>query len=98
MSLQNLIADYKNSCDAIVKQFCNKQGMDFEYWIDETTCDIAAIGDCCFNLSDIIIDLKELAPKGKILEWYWDSAERNHEQKMRTNYISYIKNNYKFFD
>lgn len=98
MSVKTLLADYKKSCDAIVQTFCKKQGIEFEFWVDDKTCDIVQIGDCFLNLSDIIIDLSELSPKGKILDWYYDSVERHFESKQNTSYLSYVKNNYNFFD
>lgn len=71
MTLEETNKKYESACNEYIRLFCEKQGVDFEFWISDKIGETACFGDYCFNLSDIIFDINTDQPKGLILEW-WD--------------------------
>lgn len=63
--------------------FCEKQGFDFDYHNIGDDWGTINIGDYYFYLGDIRKDIDNDAPKGLIIEWYWQSLE--HYEKVGTN-------------
>ena len=65
------IKKYENAVNAIITAFKEKQGLDtYEgYWIGNQIGEVYDFGDMTFDFRDILIDLKEDAPKGEIFKW-----------------------------
>jgi hypothetical protein len=78
---------YVEICDEYIKAFCEKHGMDFEFWVAYQR-EVAGFGDWYITLSDIIYDIDNDCPKGMILAWY--EAELENPDR-RINYHSYHK-------
>ena len=77
---------YKESVNAIVDLFCEKQDMDFEYWVAGTIGEVCEISGFFFNFSDIVTDLEKKAKPGVIISWHNDNAD----SEKYINYNSYI--------
>ena len=63
---------YENAVNAIITAFKEKQGLDtYEgYWIGNQIGEVYDFGDTMtFDFRDILIDLKEDAPKDEIFKW-----------------------------
>ncbi len=67
-----LNSTYRCACMDYVCAFAKKQGLEFEYFANELTCDFVAFGDYYFSLADIILDIQSDQPKGKIIDWQND--------------------------
>ena len=92
MKLKELNEKYEFACNELVKKFCNKQGLQFDYWINDEIGGIASFSNSYFfNLCDIILDLKTKQPKGLILSWQDEGVEFNfnHQNITNINYKSY---------
>ena len=66
------IKKYENAVNAIITAFKEKQGLDtYEgYWIGNQIGEVYDFGDTMtFDFRDILIDLKEDAPKDEIFKW-----------------------------
>ena len=72
MTLQGQLIRYRCACNALLRLFCEKQGfpMSDTYWVADRVGEVADCAGFCFSMDDIITDLEEDAPPGKILEWY----------------------------
>ncbi len=70
-----LNSDYRLACVNYVCAFAKKQGLEFDYFMNEMTCDIAVMSDYYFELPDIIYDIQTSQPKGLILKWQNDGIE-----------------------
>jgi len=89
-NIKHLINDYNQICNLIVNAFCEKQNLNFDYWVADEIGGIADINGYFFNLSDIIIDLKNDTPKGAILEWQDQVLEANlFKEPGQTEFINY---------
>jgi hypothetical protein len=66
---------YENACTAYVKEFCDKQDMDFGGWVGGTVGDVAYCSDFFFSMRDIVLDVNSGQPVGAIVEWYYSSIE-----------------------
>lgn len=84
---KKLLENYEKAVNEIIYNFCEKQGLDFEYWVGDHVGEVACFGDVFLNFDDIVHDLKNNAPKGLIIDWYFQQLE-NKNQKI--NYRSYI--------
>ncbi len=82
-----LNSTYQAACMAYVVAFCKKQGLEFDYWIGEQSCDIAVMSDYYFNLSAIIYDIQTNQPKGLIMEW--QNKEIEYSMAGGEKHISY---------
>jgi hypothetical protein len=52
-----------------VAEFEEKHETQLEYWIADDTTGAACFGDNFFNLSDIVYDVDNNCPAGKIFSW-----------------------------
>lgn len=88
-----LIDDYVLICNKLVERFCIKQNLIFDGWVGNEDGGIAGFASqYFFNISDIILDLKNKQSKGFILEWQSDGVDYNmfNEKQEYINYKSYI--------
>ena len=79
---------YKLICEQYVREFCEKQEMDFGGWVGNQVGGIAYCSDFYFNFLDIVWDINSNQPKGLIIEWYYKSLDT---PKLAVNYITYTK-------
>lgn len=72
-AVKKLKAKYEATCMEWVQLFCEKQDLEFSYWVADEVGGIACfIDEYFFNMSDIILDLNSNQPKGLILRWQDD--------------------------
>lgn len=93
MKFKELNKKYEFVCNELVKKFCNKQNLQFDYWISDEVGGIASFSNSYFfNLLDIILDLETKQPKGLILNWQDEGVEFHisNEDMPHINYKSYI--------
>jgi hypothetical protein len=86
--IENLKKVYEKACNDYVKLFCEKQEMEFDYWIGNEVGGVAEINDCFFNFSDIVLDVNAKIQKGVIIDWYYANLDN---PKKQINYYSYTK-------
>lgn len=79
-----MIKKYKEICNAIVVQFCEKQEMDFNGWVADDIGSIAECNDFYFCFADIVKDIEKNVEKGVIVDWYYANLGK------QGNYINYI--------
>lgn len=79
---------YESSCNDLVKKFCKKQSLAFDYWVSDIVGDVACCGGYYFTMKDIIIDLDFKQPAQDIINWYEQNLEYS---KWGIDYISYIR-------
>jgi hypothetical protein len=89
MTIKKHIDKYEKACNEIVKDFSEKQDLDFSYWIDRVGSIACFIDQYYFDLHDLIHDLETEQPKGFILEWH-DANVNNGKVEEHINYSSYI--------
>ena len=65
------IKNYENAVNTIITAFKEKQDLDTYggYWIGNQIGEVYDFGDMTFDFRDILIDLKEDAPKDEIFKW-----------------------------
>lgn len=80
--------NYENVCNEYVQEFCNKQDMSFEFWVD-TIGGIALCSDFYLNFNDIVYDINSKQPKARIIDWY-NNTITNHPNEV-DNYFTYCK-------
>ena len=91
-AIKKLKAKYEATCNKWVNLFCEKQDLEFSYWVADEIGGIACfIDEYFFNLSDIILDMNSNQPKGLILDWQNDGVDFNmfKETPKYINYKSY---------
>ena len=88
LPIKKLQAQYEDTCNEYVRRFCNKQEMDFEFWVADIVGEVAVVGDFCFTMSDILIDINTRQPKHFIIKWYDEYLEARPAE--RINYRTYI--------
>lgn len=88
MTLQGQLIRYRTACNALLRLFCDKQGFSMAdtYWVADRVGEVADCASFFFSMDDIITDLEEEAPPGKILEWY-DQLE---QLEYRVNYRHWL--------
>lgn len=84
---KKLLENYEKAVNEIIDYFCEKQDLDFEYWAGDCVGEVACFGDIFLNFDDIIHDLKNDAPKGLIIDWYFEQLDN---ERININYRSYI--------
>ena len=69
MTTTGQLARYYAACNNLLRLFCEKQGfsMTDTYWVAGRIGEVADCAGFCFSMADIITDLEEDAPPGKIL-------------------------------
>jgi endo-beta-N-acetylglucosaminidase D len=89
MTIINLINNYNTACNELVKRFEKKHGYGFTGWVaNEIGVTAVFIDQYFFNMDDIVLDLKEKAPKVLIFKWQDDSLKHEHK---RINFKSYLR-------
>lgn len=88
MTLQGQLIRYRCACNALLRLFCEKQGFSpaDTYWVADRIGEVADCAEHFFSMDDIITDLEEDAPPGKILQWY-DQLE---ELEYKVNYRHWL--------
>ena len=88
MTATGQLARYHAACNNLLRLFCQKQGFSMAdtYWIAGRIGEVADCAGFCFSMDDIITDLEEDAPPGKILQWY----NRLEELGYRVSYHSWL--------
>lgn len=72
MTIRGQLIRYRCACNALLSLFCAKQGFSplDTYWVADRVGEVADCAEHFFSMDDIITDLEEESPPGKILEWY----------------------------
>lgn len=90
-----LLQAYYGSCNALLEAFCEKHGFDYEdekqSWVAGCVGDIVCCGDHYFGMDVIVTDLKEDAPEGELLKWYYYDNECHYLGTNGCNYSSWLK-------
>lgn len=84
---QEVVELFEYAARNLIKEFCRKQDLQFEFDNYDVGIGIICLSDYIFNIEDIYYDMKENKPKGKILQWY--DYVLTHESNI--NYRSYCK-------
>lgn len=87
-----LIDKHEQTCHQVIEAFCAKQDLDFEYWVGDAVGEIACFGDVLyFNYSDIVLDLRNNYPKGKIIDWLYHDLEYNQDRLLKDDLVEAVK-------
>lgn len=72
MTIRGQLIRYRCACNTLLRLFCDKQGFSMAdtRWVADRVGEVADCAEHFFSMDDIITDLEEEAPPGKILEWY----------------------------
>jgi hypothetical protein len=84
--IDKLRDEYVKICNLYVQEFCEKQELEFMYWINDDVGGIFEASDYFFSFADIVYDINSNQPKGLILKWS-DECIINHPKAI--NYYSY---------
>ncbi len=88
--MSKVIQKFENATRALIKEFEKKQEIEFEGFIGDDCAGAAGFGDVFyFNIHEILYDLETNQPKGRIIDWIYDSLEAYQEGKKAINYRSY---------
>jgi hypothetical protein len=93
-TFKSLKKQYEKVCNEIVKMFCEKQDVDFDFWIGDQVGECASfINEYSFTMAEIILDLESKQPIGFIFEWQRADIDFNmfRKEPFHVNYASYIK-------
>ena len=69
-SPQEAVELFEYAARNLIKEFCHKQDLQFEFDNYDVGGGIICLSDYVFNIEDIYYDMKQNKPKGKILQWY----------------------------
>lgn len=87
--MSKLINDYNKVVQEYIDRFCEKQDLEFEFWVADQVGSIASFGDIlCFNFLDIVWDINSEQPKGLIIDWAYETLD-NLDYSI--NYYTYSK-------
>ncbi len=91
MILKQLKLKYEEACDGYLREFCSKNGFDYEpdMWVAGDVGTIAMVGDMFVTMSDIRYDVDNNIPNGKFYTWYWKNLELHEYDIPYMNYESY---------
>lgn len=67
---QEAVGLFEYAARNLIKEFCHKQDLQFEFDNYDVGGGIICLSDYVFNIEDIYYDMKQNKPKGKILQWY----------------------------
>lgn len=84
----NATENYRKAVKELIKEFEEKQELEFEFFVGEGLEIACFAGDYFFNLSDIYLDLHTKAPKRLIFEWYFAQLDNPNKN---INYRSYAE-------
>ena len=82
---QEAVELFEYAARNLIKEFCRKQDLQFEFDNYDVGIGIICLSDYFFNIEDIYYDMKHNKPKDKILQWY--DYVLTHESNI--NYRSY---------
>lgn len=82
---QEAVELFEYAARNLIKEFCHKQELQFEFENYDIVKGIVCLSDYFFNIEDIYLDMKQNQPQGKILQWY--DYVLTHESNI--NYNSY---------
>jgi hypothetical protein len=82
---QEVVELFEYAARNLIKEFCHKQDLQFEFDNYDVGGGIICLSDYIFNIEDIYYDMKHNHPKDKILQWY--DYVLTHESNI--NYRSY---------
>lgn len=88
---KNLQQQYEQVVADYIEVFCNKQGLNFEYWVGDDIGGIADFG-CIyfFNFDDIRLDIDTNQPENQIINWIEETIENaNSDAEKMINYRSW---------
>ena len=86
-SPQEAVELFEYAARNLIKEFCHKQDLQFEFDNYDVGGGIICLSDYVFNIEDIYYDMKHNLPKDKILQWY--DYILMHDTNI--NYRSYCK-------
>jgi len=87
MNLEELKKRHEKSISQYLEAFCDKQELDFDFWVGDHVGGIAHFGDIVFyDFMDIKYDIDTKQPKGLI--WLWAMVNMD-DKAAHCNYISY---------
>ena len=67
---QETVELYEYATRNLIKEFCHKQDLQFEFDNYDIVKGVVCLSDYFFNIEDIYFDMKHNKPKDKILQWY----------------------------
>lgn len=67
---QEAVELFEYAARNLIKEFCQKQDLQFEFDNYDVGGGIICLSDYFFNIEDIYFDMKHNLPKDKILQWY----------------------------
>ena len=67
---QEAVELFEYAARNLIKEFCHKQDLQFEFDNYDVGGGIICLSDYVFNIEDIYFDMKHYLPKGEILQWY----------------------------
>lgn len=67
---QEVVELFEYAARNLIKEFCHKQDLQFEFDNYDVGGGIICLSDYFFNIEDIYYDMKHNKPKDKILQWY----------------------------
>ena len=67
---QEAVELFEYAARNLIKEFCDKQDLQFEFDNYDVGIGIICLSDYVFNIEDIYFDMKNDKPNGKILQWY----------------------------
>lgn len=67
---QEAVELFEYAARNLIKEFCQKQDLQFEFDNYDVGGGIICLSDYVFNIEDIYYDMKHNKPQGKILQWY----------------------------
>lgn len=85
-SLERIRKKYVEACTRYVTLFCEKQELDFDFWVADRVGGTFFCGDYFFDIQDVIFDLETNQPKEAILDWY---CENINDSNTKVSYLSY---------
>ena len=90
LSIASLAVHRAALCNEYVRRFCEKQDMQFEFWVGGEG-GIALVSDFYLGFDDIVTDLEAGVEKGEIIKWYDHCLERHSKNETAINYQTWLK-------
>ena len=93
--MEKLLQNYNDACNSIIQAFCEKQGFDYQdaWWVADIVGSVISIGDFTFDFQDVIYDLKNNVPKGRIIAYFDYTMETHFAGKKLVNYKTFCEMN-----
>jgi hypothetical protein len=86
--VEKLKKQYEDVVAKYILFFCEKQDLEFEFWVGNKIGETASFGDVFYiNFNDIILDINTNQKKGLIIKWLYENID-NIDKPI--NYNSYI--------